>query len=129
MTSPATRVVRGRDVVINTGATAAVPDLPGIAKAEAWTSETILRVERRPETLLILGGGYVGCEFASMFAVFGTRVTLLQGRDQVLPREDPDVAGQVAELATTIDHTGPAERFLPAEGCAGRAPREQALGR
>ena len=48
----------------------------------------------------MLGGGYVGCEFASMFAIFGTRVTLLQGAGQLLPGEDPDVARQVAEILT-----------------------------
>jgi probable pyridine nucleotide-disulfide oxidoreductase len=48
--------------------------------------------------LIVLGGGYVGCEFASMFALFGTQVTLLQGPDQLLPREDSDVAAEVAEI-------------------------------
>jgi pyruvate/2-oxoglutarate dehydrogenase complex dihydrolipoamide dehydrogenase (E3) component len=47
--------------------------------------------------LIVLGGGYVGCEFASMFALFGTQVTLLQGPDQLLPREDSDVAAEVAD--------------------------------
>jgi pyruvate/2-oxoglutarate dehydrogenase complex dihydrolipoamide dehydrogenase (E3) component len=92
------RVVRGRDVVINTGSTPAVPDLDGIADARVWTSETILHLERLPETLLVLGGGYVGCEFAAMFATFGSRVTLLQGPGQLLPREDPDVAGGVTDI-------------------------------
>ena len=59
-------------------------------------TESILRLERIPDSLLILGGGYVGCEFASMFAAFGSRVTLLQGGAQLLPREDPDVAEHVA---------------------------------
>jgi pyruvate/2-oxoglutarate dehydrogenase complex dihydrolipoamide dehydrogenase (E3) component len=45
-----------------------------------------------------LGGGYVGCEFASMFALFGTQVTLLQGLDHLLPREDSDVAAEVADI-------------------------------
>lgn len=94
----ATRRVRGRDVVINTGTTPAHPDLPGLAEAGAWDSESILRLERLPASLLVLGGGYVGCEFASMFAVFGARVTLLQGGDQLLAREDPDVAAAVAEV-------------------------------
>jgi probable pyridine nucleotide-disulfide oxidoreductase len=94
----ATRVVRGRDVVINTGTAPAVPKVAGIEKAVVWNSETILRLERLPETLLVLGGGYVGCEFASMFAIFGTRVTLLQSVGQVLPREDPDVAAEVADI-------------------------------
>ncbi|MGN6751339.1 MAG: dihydrolipoyl dehydrogenase family protein [Intrasporangium sp.] len=95
-----TRLIRGKDVVINTGTTPAVPDLPGLAEADVWTSETILRLDRLPQTLLILGGGYVGCEFASMFALFGSRVVLVQGGPQLLPREDPDVAGEVAQILT-----------------------------
>jgi pyruvate/2-oxoglutarate dehydrogenase complex dihydrolipoamide dehydrogenase (E3) component len=93
-----TRVVRGRDVVINTGTAPAQPQLDGIVAAQVWNSETILHLDRLPDTLLVLGGGYVGCEFASMFAAFGARVTLLQGSRQLLPREDPDVAHQVAEV-------------------------------
>jgi pyruvate/2-oxoglutarate dehydrogenase complex dihydrolipoamide dehydrogenase (E3) component len=94
----AKRTVRGRDVVVNTGTAPAVPAVTGIATADALDSEAILRLERLPETLVVLGGGYVGCEFASMFAIFGSRVTLVQGRGQVLPREDPDVAEQVAQI-------------------------------
>lgn len=95
-----TRLVRGREVVVNTGTTPALPDLPGLREADVWTSETILRLDRLPETLLILGGGYVGCEFASMFALFGSRVVLVQGAEQLLVREDPDIAGEVAEILT-----------------------------
>jgi probable pyridine nucleotide-disulfide oxidoreductase len=92
-----TRLVRGRDVLINTGTTPAASRLPGAIEADVWDSESILRLERLPGSLTILGGGYVGCEFASMFAAFGSQVTLLHGRDQLLPREDPDVATKVAD--------------------------------
>jgi probable pyridine nucleotide-disulfide oxidoreductase len=92
------RLLRGTDVVINIGTTHAIPDLAGITEARVWTSETILRLERLPKRLIVLGGGYVGCEFASMFALFGTQVTLLQGPDQLLPREDSDVAAEVADI-------------------------------
>jgi probable pyridine nucleotide-disulfide oxidoreductase len=92
------RLLRGTDVVINTGTTPTIPDLPGAAESRVWTSETILQLERLPQRLVILGGGYVGCEFASMFAPFGSQVILLQGQDQLLPREDPDVAAEVAEI-------------------------------
>ncbi|MEU8802377.1 FAD-dependent oxidoreductase [Spirillospora sp. NPDC048819] len=94
----ALRLVRGKDVVLNTGTTPALPDVPGVAESEVWTSETILRLTRLPATLLILGGGYVGCEFASMFAHFGSKVVLVQGPSQVLPREDGDIAGEVAQI-------------------------------
>jgi pyruvate/2-oxoglutarate dehydrogenase complex dihydrolipoamide dehydrogenase (E3) component len=94
------RLLRGTDVVINTGTTPAVPDLPGITESRVWTSETILQLERLPQRLVVLGGGYVGCEYASMFALFGTQVTLLQGPDQLLPREDSDIAAEVADILT-----------------------------
>lgn len=93
-----TRTIRGREVVIDTGTTPALPDLPGLPQAAPWTSESILHLARLPESILILGGGYVGCEFASMLAVFGSRVTLVQRAGQLLPREDPDVASAVADL-------------------------------
>lgn len=92
-----TRRIRGRDVVVNTGTVPALPDLDGLAEAGVWDSESILRLEELPSSLIVLGGGYVGCEFASMFAIFGSRVTLLQAGGQLLAREDPDVAGEVAD--------------------------------
>lgn len=100
LNSGGTRTLRGRDVLVNTGTTPAVPDLAGLAQADPWTSESILRLERLPETIIILGGGYVGCEFASMLALFGSRVTLLQRAGQLLPREDADVAAAVADVLT-----------------------------
>jgi pyruvate/2-oxoglutarate dehydrogenase complex dihydrolipoamide dehydrogenase (E3) component len=92
------RYLRGTEVVINTGTTPTVPDLPGVTEARVWTSETILQLERIPRRLLILGGGYVGCEFASMFSLFGSQVIMLQAPSQLLPREDPDVAAEVADI-------------------------------
>lgn len=92
------RTVRGSDVVINTGTVPAVPDLPGLAGSDVWTSETILHLERLPETMLVVGGGYIGCEFAAMLTVFGTKVTILQAGEQLLPREDPDIAAAVADV-------------------------------
>src|SRR5699024_10377272 len=93
-----TRRIRGRDVVINTGTTPAMPPIDGLADAGVWDTESILALEILPESLIVLGGGYVGCEFASMFAIFGSRVTLIEGDDQVLSREDPDIATEVADL-------------------------------
>jgi probable pyridine nucleotide-disulfide oxidoreductase len=86
--------------MINTGTTPTLPALPGVAESAVWTSETILQLERLPHRLLILGGGYVGCEFASMYALFGSQVIMLQSRSQLLNREDPDIAAEVAEILT-----------------------------
>jgi pyruvate/2-oxoglutarate dehydrogenase complex dihydrolipoamide dehydrogenase (E3) component len=94
------RLLRGTDVVINTGTTPALPDVPGVAESAALTSETILQLERLPHRLLILGGGYVGCEFASMYALFDSQVIMLQSGSQLLHREDPDIAAEVAEILT-----------------------------
>ncbi|WP_371152089.1 dihydrolipoyl dehydrogenase family protein [Buchananella felis] len=93
----ATRRVRGRRVVINTGATPAIPSLPGLEEVDYFTSETMLALEELPRSLAILGGGYIGVEFASLLALLGVRVTLLHGGEHILNREDADVAQWVAQ--------------------------------
>ncbi|MGX1364871.1 pyruvate/2-oxoglutarate dehydrogenase complex dihydrolipoamide dehydrogenase (E3) component [Streptomyces canus] len=91
------RVVRGADVVINTGMVPHIPSVPGLADVQPLTSETIMHLERIPERLVVLGGGYVGLEFAQMFAAFGSRVTVLDRNRRLLPREDADISGVLAE--------------------------------
>lgn len=90
------RTLRGTDVVINTGMVPFVPDIPGLRAAEPLTSTTILALASLPESIVILGGGYIGCEFASMLAIMGVDVTLLQRGPSLLPREDADIAQAVA---------------------------------
>ncbi|GGU48371.1 dihydrolipoyl dehydrogenase family protein [Streptomyces daghestanicus] len=91
------RVVRGGDVVINTGTVPHVPAVPGLAEAGALSSETIQQLDRIPERLVVLGGGYVGLEFAQMFTAFGSRVTVLDRNLTLLPQEDPDITEVLAE--------------------------------
>ncbi|GGS49969.1 FAD-dependent oxidoreductase [Streptomyces griseoviridis] len=91
------RVVRGGDVVINTGTVPHVPAVPGLAEAGVLSSETIQQLDRIPERLVVLGGGYVGLEFAQMFAAFGSRVTVLDRNLTLLPQEDPDITEVLAE--------------------------------
>ncbi|GHB39089.1 pyridine nucleotide-disulfide oxidoreductase [Streptomyces viridiviolaceus] len=104
-----TRVLRGKDVVINTGTVPGIPDIPGITEVEPLTSETLLHLDRIAEHLVVIGGGYVGLEFAQMFATFGSRVTVLHRGERVLPREDPDVSealtGFLADAGVRL-HTG-----------------------
>jgi pyruvate/2-oxoglutarate dehydrogenase complex dihydrolipoamide dehydrogenase (E3) component len=86
------RAVRGADVVINTGTVPHVAGLPGLAGADPLTSESIMDLRRIPESLLVIGGGYVGLEFAQMFAAFGSRVTVLERGARLLKHEDADIA-------------------------------------
>lgn len=90
------RTLLGTDVVINTGMVPFVPDIPGLRAAEPLTSTTILVLASLPESIVILGGGYIGCEFASMLAIMGVEVSLLQRGPSLLPREDADIAQAVS---------------------------------
>lgn len=90
------RVVRGADVVINTGTKPHLAAIPGLADAKPLTSESIMDLRRIPERLVVLGGGYVGLEFAQMFAAFGSQVTVLERGPHLLPHEDRDIATALA---------------------------------
>jgi pyruvate/2-oxoglutarate dehydrogenase complex dihydrolipoamide dehydrogenase (E3) component len=93
-----TRSLRGERVFINVGTRASIPDVPGLATAAPLTHVEALNLERLPEHLVILGGGYVGLEFAQAMRRFGTRVTIIQHGPRLLKREDPDVADALLEL-------------------------------
>jgi pyruvate/2-oxoglutarate dehydrogenase complex dihydrolipoamide dehydrogenase (E3) component len=92
------RTLRGEVVVINTGLRPTIPAIPGLDTVPYLTSTSIMELSTAPEHLVVLGGGYVGVEFAQMFRRFGSRVTILQRGNQLLPREDTDVAEQIAQL-------------------------------
>ncbi len=85
------------DLVLATGSTAVVPDLPGLADVPTWTSDEALTTHERPASLLVLGGGAVGVEQAQSFARFGTRVTLVDPGEHLLGKEEPSVAGLLAD--------------------------------
>jgi len=85
-------------VFINPGARPRKPSLPGLDSVPVLNSTSIMELEEAPEHLLVLGGGYVGLEFGQMFHRFGSQVTIVQRRGQVLAREDPDVAQEVVEI-------------------------------
>ncbi|WP_165250708.1 mercuric reductase [Paludisphaera soli] len=92
------RRLSGEIVVIDVGCRPARPDLPGLNSVTPLTSTTILQLESTPEHLLVLGGGYIGVEFAQMFRRFGARVTLIHRGGRLLRREDPDMAEALAEV-------------------------------
>ncbi|MDW5376981.1 FAD-dependent oxidoreductase [Halomonas sp. HP20-15] len=91
------RVLTTRHVVVATGARPRVPALPGLDSVPVLTSQTLWRLESLPERLVVLGGGPIGCELAQAFARLGSRVTLVQRGEQLLPREDADIVAPLAE--------------------------------
>ena len=91
------KTLTSRNIVLATGASPLVPDIPGLAEAGYYTSDTIWDIEELPERMVVLGGGPIGCELAQCFARLGSQVTQVQRRPRILPREDPDIAAMVAE--------------------------------
>ncbi len=82
-------------IFINTGGRAVIPPIPGLSEGDYLTNATIMQLTEVPESLLVLGGGYVGLEFGQMFSRFGSKVTILQANNQIVPREDPEVATEL----------------------------------
>jgi pyruvate/2-oxoglutarate dehydrogenase complex dihydrolipoamide dehydrogenase (E3) component len=98
-----TRSLLGERVFLNLGTRATIPDVPGMAAAAPLTHVEMLELDRVPAHLVVVGGGYVGLEFAQAYRRFGSRVTVVQHGRQLLAGADADVAAEVT-------------RFLSAEG-------------
>jgi mercuric reductase len=78
-------------IIVATGASPGLPDIPGIADVPYLTSTTALELTDQPASLMVLGGGYIGCELAQMFARAGTKVTLVT-RTRLLPEAEPEIS-------------------------------------
>lgn len=98
-TKDGTLDIKGKHIIINTGAESVVPPIPGIGgSSKVYTSTTIMELTELPARLAIVGGGYIGLEFASMYASFGSQVTVLEGFSELIPREDRDIAENVQKV-------------------------------
>jgi pyruvate/2-oxoglutarate dehydrogenase complex dihydrolipoamide dehydrogenase (E3) component len=87
------QTLRAKNFVIATGSRATVPKIRGIESVPYFTNETIFdELKEKPETMLLLGGGPIGCELGQAFTRLGVKVTIVQRGTQLLPREDVDVA-------------------------------------
>ncbi|EPU3917049.1 FAD-dependent oxidoreductase [Aeromonas hydrophila] len=86
-----------RHIVLATGARPLVPTLPGLEQVPWLTSDTLWQLRSAPRQLLVLGGGPIGCELAQSFALLGVPVTLVELSDQLLPREEREVAELLAD--------------------------------
>ncbi len=97
-------------VVVATGSGAAMPPIEGLDSVRTWNNRDATTSKRVPESMVILGGGPVGSELAQAWSTLGTRVTLIEGEDHLLPREEPFAGEEVAASlgdAYGIDiHTG-----------------------
>jgi pyruvate/2-oxoglutarate dehydrogenase complex dihydrolipoamide dehydrogenase (E3) component len=93
-----TRVLAGDQVALNLGTHAALPDLPGLKAVKPLTHIEALELGHLPEHLFVLGGGFVGLELAQAMRRFGSRVTILERGQQLISREDPDVAAEILHL-------------------------------
>ena len=111
-----TRVLAGDRVFLNLGTRATIPPVPGLADARPLTNIELLELDRLPEHLVVLGGGYVGLEFAQAYRRFGSRVTVVEHGPQLLGREDPDVAEEIRRILSAEE----IEVLLGAEVLAGR---------
>ena len=96
------------DLVISTGSQASIPKIEGLEKIDYWTSDAALSAEEIPNSVLIVGGGPVGCELAQLFSSFGSGTTLVQFSDQLADKEEPDV---VARLSFNLQNDGVAVRL------------------
>lgn len=92
-------MVSAPTIVIGTGSEPVIPDIPGLAgNARVVTSTELLSEPELPGRLVVLGGGYVGLEFAAMFASYGSAVTVLERHERVLGGEDDDIADTVGDI-------------------------------
>jgi len=83
----------GKNILIATGATPARPPVPGLDSLIVLTSREILALKKCPKSLVIIGAGVIGMEFASFFSALGTKVTVVEMLDEILPMIDPEIAG------------------------------------
>jgi pyruvate/2-oxoglutarate dehydrogenase complex dihydrolipoamide dehydrogenase (E3) component len=93
-----TRTLRGEQVFLDVGAFASLPALPGLGEAAPLTHVELLDLDVLPEHLLILGGGYIGLELAQAMRRLGSRVTVCERNERLLPREDGDIADAIRQL-------------------------------
>jgi pyruvate/2-oxoglutarate dehydrogenase complex dihydrolipoamide dehydrogenase (E3) component len=92
------RLLEAAQIFLNVGGRASVPDMPGIAEAGYLTNSSMMEVDFLPEHLVIIGGSYIGLEFAQMYRRFGSRVTVVEMGPRLIAREDEEVSAAVQKI-------------------------------
>lgn len=90
--------IRGRKFLIATGSRPVILPIPGLKEAGALTNVTALKLEKLPESIVILGAGPIGMEFAQVFHRLGSKVTVIEKMGQILPREDEEISNKLEEI-------------------------------
>lgn len=98
-----TRTLAARKLFLNLGTHASMPPVPGLAEAKPLTNIELLELDRVPEHLIVLGGGYVGLEFAQAYRRFGSQVTVIEHGPRLAGREDADVSAEIRSLLEAED--------------------------
>ncbi len=91
-------LLEASQIFINVGARALVPDMPGLAEVDYLTSSSMMDVDFLPQHLIIVGGSYIGLEFAQMYRRFGSRVTVVEMGPRLIGREDEEVSAAIADI-------------------------------
>ena len=92
------KVLHAKNIFLNVGARPAVPNIPGVSDVPFMTSTTILDLDELPRHLIVVGGSYVGLEFAQMYRRFGAEVTVMERKSRLIPNEDEDISSGVQEV-------------------------------
>lgn len=120
------KLISGRHVFIVSGARPRIPPIKGLDEVPYLTNETILDLKERPESLVIVGGGYISAEYAHFFSAMGTRVTVVQRNEYLVPDEEPEISELLQEkLSERMDvYTGTAVVEVIGEGAGVRVVAE-----
>ncbi|MBA2389923.1 MAG: FAD-dependent oxidoreductase [Geodermatophilaceae bacterium] len=94
------RELTAQRVIVAVGAAPTVPPIPGLDRIDYLTNETVFALTEQPRHLVVLGGGPIGCELAQAFARLGSEVTLVEGGERILPRDEPEASRLVAAALT-----------------------------
>src|SRR6202166_3660752 len=115
-----TRTITGERIFLNLGTHASIPSVPGLAESQPLTNIELLEIGRLPGLLIVMGGGYVGLEFAQAYRGFGSRVTILEQGPRLLANQDPDVVAALLQIFVSegIDVIAPVE-ILSVHGRSG----------
>ncbi len=93
--------MRADKIFLFSGSRPSIPPIDGINETEYYTNRNIFEINEKPESMIVIGGGYVACKLAHFFSAVGTDVTMLEQLPRILPNHDPDISGLLEEKLST----------------------------